>query len=152
MEPNVTTVTLTVALKAETNMEQWQHKDHVSQKCPFLIDFLRLSNEVHNRAKSNPFSLSWQSSTLISLLLNRFQQTGNVGDRPRSGRPRKSEYHFLTTSSRSNRFLPSRILGCLLKNATGTWVCDKTVRNRLNAAWLKVRRPYVGISLTLWHH
>ena len=38
----------------------------------------------------------------ISQLLNRFQQTGNIADRPRSGRPRKTklrEDHFLTTSS-----------------------------------------------------
>ena len=43
----------------------------------------------------------------ISQLLNKFQQTGNVADRPRSGRPRKItlwEDRFLTTSSRCNRF------------------------------------------------
>ena len=36
----------------------------------------------------------------ISRLLNRFEQTGNVADRPRSGRPRKTtlrEDRFLTT-------------------------------------------------------
>ena len=57
----------------------------------------------------------------ISRLLNRFQQTGNVADRPRSGRPRKAtpqEDRFLTTSSRRNRFLSRRKLGCLLRNAT----------------------------------
>ena len=46
----------------------------------------------------------------ISQLLDKFQQTGNVADRPRSGRPRKSmpwEDRFLTTSSRHNRFLSS---------------------------------------------
>ena len=87
----------------------------------------------------------------ISRLLNRFQQTGNVADRPRSGRPRKTtlrEDRFLTTSSRRNRFLPSRKLGRLLRNDTGTTVCDKTVRNRLHAARLKACRPYVGIPLT----
>ena len=49
----------------------------------------------------------------ISRLLNRFQQTGNVADRPRSGRPRKTtprENRFLTTSSRRNRFLSCRKL------------------------------------------
>ena len=38
----------------------------------------------------------------ISRLLNRFQQTGNVADLPRSGRPRKTtprKDRFLTTSS-----------------------------------------------------
>ena len=48
-----------------------------------------------------------QEST-VSQLLNRFQQTGNVADRPRSGRPHKTmpqEDRFLRTSSRGNRFL-----------------------------------------------
>ena len=87
----------------------------------------------------------------ISRPLNRFQQTGNVADRPRSGRPRKStlrEDHFLTTSFRRNRFLSSRKLGRLLRNATGTRVCNRTVRNRLHAARLKECRPYVCIPLT----
>ena len=49
-----------------------------------------------------------------SRLLNRFQQTGNVADRLRSGIPRKTtprEDRFLPTSSRRNRFLSSRKLG-----------------------------------------
>ena len=86
----------------------------------------------------------------ISRLLNRFQQTGNVADLSRSGRPRKAtprEDRFLTTSSRRNRFLSSRNLGRLLRNATGTRVCDRIVKNRPYAARLKARRPYVGIPL-----
>ena len=77
-----------------------------------------------------------------------------MADRPISGRPRKTtlrDDHFLTTSPRRNRFLSSRKLDRLLRNATGTRVCDKTVRNRLNAARLKACRPYVGIPLTLRH-
>ena len=72
----------------------------------------------------------------ISRPMNRFQQIGNVADRPRSGRPLKTmprEDRFLTTSTRRNRFLSSRKLGRLLRNATGTTVCDRTVRNRLHA-------------------
>ena len=77
----------------------------------------------------------------LSRLLNRLQQTGNVADRPRSGRPCKTtpqEDRFLTTSTRHNRFLSSRKLGRLLRNATGTRVWERTVRNRLHAARLKV--------------
>ena len=87
----------------------------------------------------------------IGQLLDRFQQTGNFADRPRSGRPRKptlQEDHFLTTSSRRNRFLSSRKLGCLLRNATGTRVCDRTVRNRLHTSRLKACSPYLGFPLT----
>ena len=90
----------------------------------------------------------------ISRLLNRFQQTGNVAYRPGSGKPRKTtprEGRFLTTSSRHNRFLSSRALGRLLRNAIVTRVCDKTVRNRLHTARLKGCCPYVGIPLTLRH-
>ena len=87
----------------------------------------------------------------ISRLLNRFQKTGNVADRPGSGRPRKTtprEDHFLTTSSRRNRFLYSRKLGRLLRNATGIRVCDRAVRNRLHAARLKTCRPDGDTPLT----
>ena len=46
----------------------------------------------------------------ISRLLNRFQETGNVADRPRSGRPRKStpgQDCFLMISSQRSGFLSS---------------------------------------------
>jgi hypothetical protein len=92
-------------------------------------------------------------STLCRLR-NRFQQTGNVADRSRSGKPRKTtprEDRFLTTSSRRNRFFSSRKLGRLLRNAIGTRICDRTVRNRPRAAGLKACHPYVGIPLTLRH-
>ena len=87
----------------------------------------------------------------ISRPLNRFQQTGNVVDRPRSCRSRKTmpwKDCFLTTSSRRNRFLSCWKLGCSLRNASGIRVCDRTVRNRQHAARLKTCRPYVGIPLT----
>ena len=76
----------------------------------------------------------------INRLLNRFQQNGNVVNRPKSDRPRKTtprEDRFLSTSSRRNRFLSSRKLGRLLRNATGTRVCDMTVRNRLHVPSLR---------------
>ena len=87
----------------------------------------------------------------ISRLPNRFQQTGNVADWPRSGKPHKTtprEDHFRMTSSQRKRFLSSPKLGHLLRNATDTKVCDRTVRNRQHAARLKGCHPYVGILLT----
>ena len=100
-------------------------------------------------ARDIPWHFQRHESTM-SQLLKRFRQTGNVSDRPRSGRPRKTtlqEDRFLTTSSRRNRFLARQKLGRLLRNATGTRVCDRTVRNRLHAARFKACRPYVGIPL-----
>ena len=90
----------------------------------------------------------------VSRLLNIFQQTWNVADRPRSGRRHKTtpwDDRFLRTSSRRNRFLSSRKLGRVLRNTTGTRVRDRTVRNRLHDARLKPCRLYVGILLTLRH-
>ena len=51
------------------------------------------------------------------------------------------EDRFLTTSFRRNRFLYSRKLGRLLRNATGTRVCVRTVRKRLHAARWKRAVP-----------
>ena len=84
----------------------------------------------------------------ISQLLNRIQQTGN---RPRSGRLRKTtplEDRFLTTSSPRSGFFSSQKLDRLLRNATVTRVCDRTVRNRLHATRLKACSLYIGILLT----
>ena len=86
----------------------------------------------------------------ISRLLNRFQLTGYVAGRPRPDRPRKTtlrEDRFFAISSRRNRIPSSRKLGRLLRNATGTRVCDRTVSNRLHTAQLKACRPYLGIPL-----
>ena len=48
------------------------------------------------------------SHVTISNLVQRFQTTGSVGDRPRSGRPRvtdaRTDWHIVTTHLR-NRFL-----------------------------------------------
>ena len=87
----------------------------------------------------------------ISRLLNRFQRTPNVTDRPRSGKWHKTmprEDRFLKTSSRRNRFPSSRMLGLLLRNAKGTRVCDRKVKNSLHAARLKACRSYVDIPPT----
>ena len=39
----------------------------------------------------------------------------------------------------------------MVRNATGTQICAKTVRNRLRAARLRGRRPYVGVPSTPDH-
>ena len=117
---------------------------HVGLECERVIGMLTAGMSARD--------VAWHFQCHISTisLLNRFQQTGNVADRPRSGRPCKTtprEDRFLTNSSRRNRFLSGQKLGCLLRNATCTRVCNRKVRNRLHAARLKVCRPYVGILL-----
>ena len=88
----------------------------------------------------------------ISRLLNRFQPTGNVEDRLRSGRQRKTTPwggRFLMTSPRRNRFLSSRKLGRLLRNATGTRVCDRTVCDRTVCD--RTRRSIESVPSLRWH-
>ena len=87
----------------------------------------------------------------ISRLLNRFQQTGNVTDRPDQAnhvKQRRGKTVFSRLRLDAIDFLSSRKIGRLLRNATGKRVCDRTIRNRLHAARLKACRPYVGIPLT----
>ena len=58
----------------------------------------------------------------ICRLLNRFRTTGNVSDRQRSGRPRKTtvrQDRFIVTTSRRNRFMAAPRVAEELHRATG---------------------------------
>ena len=90
----------------------------------------------------------------IFRLQARHRQTGSVQDRPRSGRPKKTaarEDRYLVTSSRRHRFMSCPELASRIRAATRTSVSHDTVRNRLRAASLTARRPYVGIPLSQRH-
>lgn len=94
------------------------------------------------------------NESTISRLRTKFRQTGSVKDRPRAGRPRKTtrrEDNYIVTSSRRNRFLSAPKIAGLVRNATGTRICAKTVQRRLHSARLRSRRPYVGVPLTAGH-
>ena len=71
------------------------------------------------------------SERAISRLRTKYRQTGTIKERPHPGRPRKStrcEDNFIVTSSGCNRFLSSTRIAGLVRNATGTRICAKTVR------------------------
>ena len=90
----------------------------------------------------------------ISRLQTRYQQTGSVKDRPRRGRDRitsAQEDRYIVLTSRRNRFLSAPKLARQLYNAQSLRVSKQTVRNRLHAAGLRGRKPYVGIPLTARH-
>ena len=88
----------------------------------------------------------------ISRLWQRLRHTGTTADRPRSGRPR-------VTTARQARLIRLTHLRDRFQTATETAlntpgthnnrIHPQTVRNRLRDIGLRVRRPYVGIPLTV---
>ena len=89
----------------------------------------------------------------VSRLAHRYRVTGNVADRPRSGRPRKTDQRtdrWMVTKVLRNRALTSDKIQAELQGQQVT-VSSRLVRNRLKTAGLKNRRPFRGIILTPRH-
>lgn len=90
----------------------------------------------------------------VSRLKTRYQATGYVSDRPRSGRPKKTSQRkgrFIVVTSRRNRFMSAPKIARQLRNATGVRISGQTVRNRLRSVGLKGMRPVVSVPLTQRH-
>ena len=56
----------------------------------------------------------------------------------------------MVTSSRRNRFLCRARIPGLVRSARGTRICAKTVQRQLKGVRLHLRRPYVGVPLTVY--
>ena len=88
------------------------------------------------------------SRNTVHELVRRFRLTGNVHDRPRSGRPRvtsqQDDRHIVLTHLR-HRFRPATL------TAPAYNVCPQTIINRLREQNrpIRARRPYTGTILTL---
>ncbi len=94
------------------------------------------------------------SQSVISRLWNRFQQTGNVAERPRAGRPRSTtrrQDRYLSNMAKRQRFQSAVRLNTDFQMATAVRISSQTVRNRLHAANLRARRPAVRPKLTARH-
>lgn len=103
------------------------------------------------RAVAGHFNVS---QSVISRLWNRFLATGNVAERPRSGRPRSTsarQDRYLATMARRQRFESAVSLNNDFRLATGVQVTPQTVRNRLHSANLHAYRPVVRPVLTRRH-
>ena len=90
------------------------------------------------------------SRTTIHDLVRRFRHTGDVHDRPRSGRPRATSQRddrAIVLLHLRNRFTPATL------TAPAYNVCAQTIRNRLRTQRrpIRARRPYTGGILTLRH-
>ncbi|KAM3870151.1 RNA helicase Mov10l1-like [Diretmus argenteus] len=90
----------------------------------------------------------------ISKLRTKFRETGEVKDRPRSGRPKKTtsqEDRFLTLASLRNRRLSSRDLKARFAQRYHRQISDQTVRNRLHMASLRAYKAARKPEMTALH-
>ena len=94
------------------------------------------------------------SPSTISKVKAKFHITGDVRDRPRSGRPKKTtpqEDRFLTLSALRNRRLSSTDLQSRFAGRYGRRLSAQTIRNRLRAANLRSHRAARRPAMTALH-
>ncbi len=94
------------------------------------------------------------SHSMISKLKAKFRQTGDVKDRPRSGRPRKTtvaEDRYIRLAALRNRRLSAKTLQARHARRYGNRVSDQTIRNRLHESDLRARKPARKPKLTPLH-
>ena len=94
------------------------------------------------------------ASSTITRLLNRFTAINSITDRARSGRPRvttQRQDRLATNITPRYRMVNARVLQHELQIAAGVNVSYQTIRNRLHAANLRSRCPFVRIPLTRRH-
>jgi transposase len=90
--------------------------------------------------------------SIIVRLMQRFRQTGDVTDRPRAGRPRKTTPREDWLISRRARQQPFSTAGALRGNlAFGGHISTHTVIRRLHHQGMRARRPIKRPQLTLRH-
>jgi transposase len=82
--------------------------------------------------------------SIIVRLMHRFRQTGNVTDRPRAGRPRK-------TTLREDRLIFRRARQRPFSTAFGGHISTRTVIRRLHHQGMRARRTIKRPQLTLCH-
>ena len=90
--------------------------------------------------------------SIIVRLMQHFRQTGNVTDRSRAGRPRKTTPREDRLISRRARQRPFSTAGALRGNlASGGHISTRTVIRRLHHQEMRARRPIKRPQLTLRH-
>lgn len=91
------------------------------------------------------------SHSVIICLRERFQATGRVQERHRTGRPKKTterENRYITRQAVQQRKSTANTIKRRLRTATNTTVSSQTIRNRLHDARLRARRPVRKPMLT----
>lgn len=90
----------------------------------------------------------------VRRLRHRFVQTGQVQDRPRSGRPCETSARTDRTIVRDHvrdRFLVPQRTARATRGRTRNRINARTVRRRLSESQLRARRPYYGARLSNAH-
>ena len=91
--------------------------------------------------------------SIIVRLMQRFRQTGNVTNRPRASRPRKTTPREDRLIYRRARQRPFSTTGAFRGNlAFVGHISTRTVIRRLHHQGMRVRRPIKRSQLTLHHH
>lgn len=94
------------------------------------------------------------SQSVISRLWNRYLNTGEVVDRPRSGRPRMTTRRqdlIITNHAQRNNTQSATRLRQHLQRVAGVQVSAQTIRNRLHDAQVNAFRPRIVLPLTPRH-
>ena len=92
--------------------------------------------------------------SVICRLRQKWQATGRVQDRPRSGRPRKTtlrEDRYVARQATTSRTSTAKRIRGQLRTATNTIVSKSTIRSRLHEVHLHARRPVKRPKLTRAH-
>ena len=95
------------------------------------------------------------SQSVVSRLWNRFQQTGKVSERPRSGRlwcTTAQQDRYLGNLARRQRFQSALRLNSDFRQTTGRQISTQTVRNKLHLANLRAYRLVARPNLMRMHH
>jgi transposase len=91
------------------------------------------------------------SHSVIIRLRQRYEETGAVTERPRTGRPKKTtgrEDRYMTRQATQQPRITANAIRHRLRAATNTTVSYRTTRNRLHDLNLKSRRPVKKPRLT----
>ncbi|GFU81156.1 transposable element Tcb2 transposase [Trichonephila clavipes] len=90
------------------------------------------------------------SQSVISMIWNRFLETGSAGRRPGQGRRRATmpnEDRYLVLTAQRHRNMNATLLQQHILSATGATVSTQTVRNQLHGVGPYARRPMYRFSV-----
>ena len=132
------------------SLKSCDQKDTKISKMPRLTDQQRGIAVGMLRARMKQREIARQlgcSQATISKLRRRFEETGSVRDRPRSGRPRittPNQDRWIVLQHLRDRFRPASATARVTPGLRYLRISADTVRRRLRSQHLRARRPVRG--------